>query len=181
MSKPPFPEAAVAMPRKPNPAVITTLRRDGQPVSTATWYLWDDGQVLVNMDEGRKRLEHMRNDPLVALDVLDPVHAVVFLDAIVVKVRDNHVVQNKPAYLAVGIDADGDKHVLGIWVAKTVPGDGAAGEGAGFWRSVMADLKNRGVRDILIACCDGLSGSWRGARASWWSRPGGWRAWARGG
>jgi putative transposase len=89
---------------------------------------------------------------------LDPVWAVVFLDAIVVKVRDNHVVQNKPAYLAVGIDADGEKHVLGIWIAKTAPGDGAAGEGAGFWRSVMADLRNRGVRDILIACCDGLPG-----------------------
>ena len=71
MSKPPLPEAAVAMLRKPNPAVITTLRPDGQPVSTATWYLWDDGRVLVNMDEGRKRLEHMRSDPRVALDVLD--------------------------------------------------------------------------------------------------------------
>jgi len=71
MSKPPLPDAAVAMLRKPNPAVITTLRRDGQPVSTATWYLWDDGRVLVNMDEGRKRLEHMRADPRVSLDVLD--------------------------------------------------------------------------------------------------------------
>ena len=89
---------------------------------------------------------------------LDPVYAVVFLDAIVVKVRDNHVVQNKPAYVAVGIDADGEKHVLGIWVAKTAPETATAGEGAGFWRSVMADLKNRGVRDILIACCDGLAG-----------------------
>jgi putative transposase len=89
---------------------------------------------------------------------LDPVYAVVFLDAIVVKVRDNHVVQNKPAYIAIGIDGDGEKHVLGIWVAKTAPGDGAAGEGAGFWRAVMADLRNRGVRDILIACCDGLAG-----------------------
>jgi PPOX class probable F420-dependent enzyme len=71
MSKPPLPEAAVVMLRKPNPAVVTTLRRDGQPVSTATWYLWDDGRVLVNMDEGRKRLEYMRGDPWVALDVLD--------------------------------------------------------------------------------------------------------------
>jgi PPOX class probable F420-dependent enzyme len=71
MSKPPLSDAAVAMLRKPNPAVITTLRRDGQPVSTATWYLWDDGKVLVNMDEGRKRLAHMRADPRVALDVLD--------------------------------------------------------------------------------------------------------------
>ena len=53
----------MAMLRKPNPAVITTLRRDGQPVSAATWYLWDNGRVLVNMDEGRKRLEHLRGDP----------------------------------------------------------------------------------------------------------------------
>jgi len=89
---------------------------------------------------------------------LDPVWAVVFLDAIMVKVRDNHVVQNKPAYLAVGIDADGEKHVLGIWLAKTAPETATAGEGARFWNSVMTDLKNRGVRDILIACCDGLAG-----------------------
>ena len=89
---------------------------------------------------------------------LDPVYAVVFLDAIVVKVRDNHVVVNKPAYLAVGIDADGDKHVLGIWLAKTAAGTATAGEGARFWASVTADLRNRGVNDILIACCDGLAG-----------------------
>ncbi len=89
---------------------------------------------------------------------LDPAWAVVFLDAIVVKVRDNHVVQNKPAYLAVGIDGDGEKHVLGIWLAKTPLDTATAGEGARFWNSVMADLKNRGVRDILIACCDGLAG-----------------------
>ncbi|AWS45348.1 PPOX class F420-dependent oxidoreductase [Streptosporangium sp. 'caverna'] len=71
MSKPPLPEEAVAMLKKPNPAVITTLRSDGQPVSTATWYLWDDGRILVNMDEGRKRLGHMRDDPRVTLTVLD--------------------------------------------------------------------------------------------------------------
>jgi putative transposase len=89
---------------------------------------------------------------------LDPVYAAVFLDAIVVKVRDNQAVQNKPAYVAVGVDADGEKHVLGIWVAKTPPQAAAAGEGARFWGQVMTDLKNRGVRDILIACVDGLAG-----------------------
>jgi putative transposase len=89
---------------------------------------------------------------------LDPVYAVVFLDAIVVKVRDNHVVQNKPAYLAVGIDADGEKHVLGIWLARTPLGTATAGEGARFWASVTADLRNRGVTDIVITCCDGLAG-----------------------
>jgi putative transposase len=89
---------------------------------------------------------------------LEQVYAVVFLDAIIVKVRDNQVVQNKPACTAVGIDADGEKHVLGIWLAKTQPETTAAGEGARFWGSVMNDLRNRGVRDILIACCDGLAG-----------------------
>ena len=72
MSKPPVPDDVVAMLRKPNPSVMTTLRPDGQPVSTATWYLWqDDGRVLVNLDEGRKRLEYLRNDPRVTLTVLD--------------------------------------------------------------------------------------------------------------
>ncbi|MGW5273854.1 PPOX class F420-dependent oxidoreductase [Streptomyces sp. NPDC004044] len=71
MSKPPLPDEAVAMLEKANPAVITTLRPDGQPVSTPTWYLWDDGRILVNMDEGRKRLEHIRHDPRVTLTVLD--------------------------------------------------------------------------------------------------------------
>jgi len=89
---------------------------------------------------------------------LDPACAAVFLDAIVVKVRDNQVVQNKPAYIAIGVDADGEKHVLGIWLAKTPPQTATAGEGARFWGSVMADLRNRGVRDILIACVDGLAG-----------------------
>jgi hypothetical protein len=83
---------------------------------------------------------------------LDPVYPVVFLDALVVKVCDNAAVQKKPAYLAVGIDCDGEKHILGIWLARTPAGDTAAGEGARFWASVMADLKNRGVKDILIAC-----------------------------
>jgi putative transposase len=89
---------------------------------------------------------------------LEAVYPVVFLDAIVVKVRDNHVVQNKPAYIALGVDGDGEKHVLGIWLAKTPLETAAAGEGARFWASVTADLRNRGVRDILIACCDGLAG-----------------------
>jgi putative transposase len=78
---------------------------------------------------------------------LDPAYAAVFLGAIVVKVRDNQVVQSKAAYIAIGVDADGEKHVLGIWLAKTPPQTATAGEGARFWGSVMADLRNRGVRD----------------------------------
>ena len=71
MSKPPLPDEVVTMLVRPNPAVVATLRADGQPVSTATWYLWDDGAVLLNMDEGRKRLEHIRRDPRITLTVLD--------------------------------------------------------------------------------------------------------------
>jgi PPOX class probable F420-dependent enzyme len=71
MSKPPLPADAVAMLARPNPCTIATLRSDGTPVSAATWYLWEDGRVLVNMDEGRVRLKHLRRDPRLSLTVLD--------------------------------------------------------------------------------------------------------------
>ena len=71
MSTPPLSDEAKKMMSKPNPAVISTVRGDGQPVSAATWYLLRDDHVLVNMDNARKRLEHMRNDPRVSLTVLD--------------------------------------------------------------------------------------------------------------
>src|SRR6201986_5125273 len=71
MSKPPLPEAAVGMLHKPNPAVITPRRPDAQPIATATWYLWDNGRVLVNMDEGRKRLLDISNDAPVGLHGVD--------------------------------------------------------------------------------------------------------------
>lgn len=67
----PLPDDLRALLAKPNPAVITTVRPDGQPVSVATWYLLDGERILVNMDEGRKRLDHLRNDPRVTLTVLD--------------------------------------------------------------------------------------------------------------
>jgi putative transposase len=81
---------------------------------------------------------------------LDPVWPIVYVDALVVKVRDGNVVTNKAAHLVLGVDCDGVKHVLGIWVQSA--------EGAKFWAGVCAELANRGVRDILIACCDGLTG-----------------------
>ena len=71
MPKPPLPDELQEMLAKPNPAVIGTLRPDGSPHTTATWYLWENGRVLVNMDEGRKRLEYLRRDPRVSITVLD--------------------------------------------------------------------------------------------------------------
>jgi len=67
----PFPPEVRALLDRPNPAVITTLRADGQPVSVPTWYLMDGDRVLVNMDEGRKRLEYLRGDPRVSISVLE--------------------------------------------------------------------------------------------------------------
>lgn len=70
MAQLPLPSDVDDLLKEPNPAVITTLRHDGQPVSVATWYLYEGGRILVNMDESRKRLVHLRHDPRVSLTAL---------------------------------------------------------------------------------------------------------------
>ncbi|MEV0398412.1 IS256 family transposase, partial [Polymorphospora rubra] len=81
---------------------------------------------------------------------LDEIYAAVFIDAIVVKVRDGQVA-NRPFYAAIGVTLDGDKDILGLWA-------GTGGEGAKFWMSVLTDLRNRGVKDVFFLVCDGLKG-----------------------
>ena len=81
---------------------------------------------------------------------LDEVYPIVYMDALHFKVRDNGHVRNKAVYLAIGVNLKGYKEVLGMWIAQT--------EGAKFWLSVVTELKNRGMRDMLIACVDGLKG-----------------------
>jgi PPOX class probable F420-dependent enzyme len=71
MSTPPLPPEAVELLRHANPCVMATLRPDGTPVSTPTWYLWEDDRVLINLDESRVRLKHLRRDPRVTLTILD--------------------------------------------------------------------------------------------------------------
>ena len=90
---------------------------------------------------------------------LEAFYPVIYLDAIVVKIRDGAHVSNRAAHIAVGVDMDGVKHVLGIWVQAT--------EGAKFWASVCANLANRGVKDVLIVCCDGLTGFPEAIEATW--------------
>jgi putative transposase len=90
---------------------------------------------------------------------LEPLYPVVYLDALVVKVRDGGHVRNKAAHIAVGVDMDGVKHVLGIWVQQT--------EGAKFWAGVCSELANRGVKDVLIVCCDGLTGFPEAIAGTW--------------
>ena len=81
---------------------------------------------------------------------LDALYPIIYLDCLMVKSRDHGSVGNRAIYLAIGINTEGMKEVLGLWSAPT--------EGAKFWLSVVTELKNRGVKDILIACVDGLKG-----------------------
>jgi len=81
---------------------------------------------------------------------LDPLYPILYLDCIHVKVRDAGAVRTKAVYLAIGVNMDGHKEVLGLWIAQT--------EGAKFWLQVVTELKTRGVQDIFIACVDGLKG-----------------------
>ena len=81
---------------------------------------------------------------------VDEVYPIVFVDGVRLKVRDGGAVTNRVAHLVVGVDVDGFKHVLGIWMQS--------GEGAKFWLGVFTELRNRGLRDPLIVCCDGLAG-----------------------
>ena len=90
---------------------------------------------------------------------LEAFYPVIYLDALVIKIRDGAHVRNRAAHIAVGVDIDGIKHVLGIWIQ--------ASEGAKFWAGVCANLANRGVKDVLIVCCDGLTGFPEAIAATW--------------
>lgn len=81
---------------------------------------------------------------------LEQVYPVVYIDALVLKVRDQGKVENKAVHIVVGVNLDGERDVLGLWLERT--------EGAKFWSTVLADLRQRGVEDILILCADGLTG-----------------------
>ena len=81
---------------------------------------------------------------------LEDIYPIVFLDCMVLKIREGGSVQRRALYLALGVTLDGDRDVLGMWFQET--------EGAKFWMQVLTDLKQRGVHDILICCVDGLTG-----------------------
>ena len=81
---------------------------------------------------------------------LDSIYPIVYLDCIVIKIRENQTVDNKAIYVALGVNSQGHKELLGLWISQN--------EGAKFWLSVLTELKARGVQDILIACVDGLEG-----------------------
>ena len=90
---------------------------------------------------------------------LDRVYPVIFIDALVVKIRDGQVT-NRPVYTAIGVTVDGERDILGLWV-------GNGGEGAKFWLQVLTEIKNRGVEDVCIVVCDGLKGLPEAIAATW--------------
>jgi putative transposase len=104
-------------------------------------------------DEVLPELRAWQNRPL------DAVYPIMYLDAIVVKVRADHSVVNKACHIAMGVDVDGRKHVLGMWLQRE--------EGAKFWLGVLTEIRNRGVADVLIVCCDGLTGFPDAIEAVW--------------
>jgi len=91
---------------------------------------------------------------------LDAIYPVILIDGIRIKIRDGHVT-NRTVYVAMGINMDGERDVLGLWVGPT------GGESAKYWLGVLTELKNRGVNDVLVMCCDGLKGLPDSARAVW--------------
>ena len=91
---------------------------------------------------------------------LDPVYAVLLIDAIVIKVRDAQVA-NRPVYVAIGVNLHGERDVLGLWLGPT------GGEGAKQWATMLTELRNRGLTDALIVCCDGLKGLPDSIRNTW--------------
>jgi putative transposase len=104
-----------------------------------------DGDLISRVtDSVVEELRAWQNRPL------DPLYLVAYLDALVVKIRDKGVVQNKAVYLVVGVGLDGSKDILGMWIQQT--------EGAKFWMNILTELRNRGVQDVLVLCADGLTG-----------------------
>ncbi len=91
---------------------------------------------------------------------LDAVYPVLLIDAITIKVRDSQVA-NRPVYVAIGVDLQGERDVLGLWLGPT------GGEGAKQWAAMLGELRNRGLADALIVCCDGLRGLPESIRATW--------------
>ena len=121
------------------------------------------GQMMLDIAHrhatGVEADDHLRRPTDAPRTLGHQLYPIVYLDALVVKVRDGHQVRNRAAHIAVGVDLDGTKHVLGIWVQ--------ASEGAKFWPGVCAELRNRGVRDVLLLCCDGLTGFAEAIEATW--------------
>ena len=111
-------------------------------------------ETIANITDAiNEQVKEWRNRPL------DEVYPIMYVDAIRLRIRDGGAVRIKACHLAVGVDVDGVKRVLGMWIEQT--------EGARFWMQVMTELRNRGIKDVLIVCCDGLPGLPEAIASAW--------------
>ena len=141
-------------------AVIISLYSKGMPVRDIARHVGQTTGVELShdtisrvTDQALEQMREWQHRPL------GPFYPVIYVDALVARVRDGSAVRNKAVNIAVGIDPDGCKHVLGIWIA--------AAEGAKAWAQALAQLRNRGLEEVLFVCCDGLSGLGEEITATW--------------
>ena len=157
------------------PQLVPTHTRRLEQFNANIVHLYARGLTTRDIRRELKRMYHVDVSPALVSKVtdgiidelnawqtrpLDAVYPIVYIDALVVKVRTDGTVINRAAYLAIGVDVEGRKHVLGVWL-----GDGD--EGAKFWLSVLTELRHRGVHDVLLVCCDGLKGLPDAIEATW--------------
>lgn len=140
--------------------MILSLYARGMSTRDISSHLWEvygaqapSALISKVTDTVAEEVEAWRNRPL------DEVYPILYVDAIRIKVRDGGSVVNKAAHLVIGVDVDGVKNVLGVWIEQN--------EGAKFWLHVLTQLKQHGVRDALIVCCDGLKGLPEAIEAVW--------------
>jgi putative transposase len=141
-------------------AVITSLYAKGMSVRDIARHV----RQTTGVDLSHDTISRVTDGALEAMREwqhrpLEPFYPVIYIDALIAKVRDGSAVRNKAVNIAVGIDADGAKQVLGIWVASA--------EGAKAWAQALAQLRNRGLEEVVIVCCDGLSGLGEEITATW--------------
>lgn len=157
------------------PKLVPTHTRRLEQFDSNVVHLYARGLSTRDITRELKRMYHVDVSPALISKVtdgiidelnewqnrpLDAVYPILYIDALVVKVRTSGTVINRAAYVTVGVDVEGRKHVLGVWL-----GDGD--EGAKFWLNVLTELRTRGLTDVLLVCCDGLKGLPDAIEATW--------------
>jgi putative transposase len=157
------------------PKLVPTHTRRLEQFDSNVVHLYARGLSTRDITRELKRMYHVDVSPALISKVtdgiidelnewqnrpLDAVYPILYIDALVVKVRTSGTVINRAAYVTVGVDVEGRKHILGVWL-----GDGD--EGAKFWLNVLTELRTRGLTDVLLVCCDGLKGLPDAIEATW--------------
>lgn len=140
---------------------VISLYAKGMTTGDIQAHLWEIYDTEISRETISKITDAIVPDMLAWQNrPLDRLYPVLLIDAIVIKVRDSQVA-NRPVYVAIGVNLEGERDVLGLWLGPT------GGEGAKQWATMLTDLRNRGIADALIVCCDGLKGLPDAIRTTW--------------